>query len=213
MAVMLAGGDGQLRRGWNWPTPVNHRPNSNELVWGTCLALTLLSVSFLVLVLVLGIEVTTWGLEDSTSAGLKEVGRVADFVGARARGVLRIGSHYLLYSGSVAAVEEGVLKTITACMYWLTRSVVSAHRRLLLWVAGAKVMMEEGSSLDSGKEEEGNEEEQRNEVVSRGNPYRWDVNPKQASSRSTKASLEVGRLRCRAVVRRQSKVFGLYLYD
>ena len=138
--------------------------------------------------------------------------RVAVDLGSSTGSIVLVDLHYLLYSGSVAAVEEGFLKTITTCTYWFTRSVVSAHRRLL-WVAGAKVMMEEGSSLDSGKEEEGNEEEQRNEVVSRGNPYRWDINPKQASSRSTKASLEVGRLRCKAAVRRQSKVFGLYLYD
>ena len=59
---------------------------------------------------------------------IKEADWVADFVGARARGV---GVHHLLYGGSVAAVEEGVLKTITACTYWLTQSVVSAHRRLL----------------------------------------------------------------------------------
>ena len=215
VAVNSTGGTDLSHHGGEWLPPASHRPNSNQVPRGARFCLTLLLVVCVALVLGLGREALAQTLVGVSSVGKNEAVELADIVDAKARGVLHVGVCYLLYNMGVGVMEEGVLKTITACAFWLTTIVVSA-RRWVLRDAGAKEVIVERSPPDSKEEgEEGKEEEKRKESTSWGNPGSREVNrPRMdVARRSTKASSEVGRLRCRAAVWMQSKVFGLYLYD
>lgn len=205
VVTMSDGGGNRLHRGWEWLPSGFHRPKRNQPSREAYLCLTLLSVTLMVLVWRLGREVAVLVPVGMATIQKTEAAWMANYVDEGTEGMLRIGVYHLLHTGGVAA-----------CTNWCVRAVVSAYARGL-WVAGAKVaILETGSTLDSGnEEEEGAEEEQRKEDATRGNPFCWDVNrPRdEVARRSTKASLEAGRLRRRAAVRLQSKVFCLYLYD
>ena len=211
VAKMTKGGRTRLLRGRERLPSVNHRPKSSQPSRDanpcpSLLLVTLIISTLIVLAWGLGREVLASKLGGMTSIQLIEAAWVTDYVDAAAREMLRIGVHHLV------------------CTFWYAKAVVSAHTRqrnykrqlVLAWgmrVAGAKAATstEEESTLDSGEEEEGEEEEQRKAL--QGNPSSWEINPTQVMRRLTKASSEVGRLRCRAAVRLQSKVFCLYLYD
>ena len=211
VATMSDGGRNRLHRGWEWLPSGIRRPKSSQPLRDAYLCLALLSVTLIISTLIvlawgLGTEVLASKLGGMASIQLTEAAWVTDYVDATARGMLRIGVHHLL------------------CTFWYAKAVVSARTRqrnykrqlVLAWgmrVAGAKAATstEQESTLDSGEGEEGEEEEQRKAL--QGNPSSWEINPTQVMRRLTKASSEVGRLRCRAAVRLQSKVFCLYLYD
>eukprot|EP01048_Picozoa_sp_COSAG05_P006564 COSAG05_NODE_434_length_9856_cov_1158.820027_2_plen_137_part_00 len=130
----------------------------------------LLLVVCIALVLGLGREALAQMLVGVSSVGKNEAVELADIVDAKARGVLHVEVCYLLYTVGVGVMEEGVLKKITTCAFWLTTIVVSA-RRWVLRDAAAKEVIVERSPLDSKEEgEEGKEEEKRKESTSRGNP-------------------------------------------
>ena len=88
----------------------------------------LLLVVCIALVLGLGREALAQMLVGVSSVGKNEAVELADIVDAKARGVLQVEVCYLLYTVGVGVMEEGVLKKITTCAFWLTTIVVSARR-------------------------------------------------------------------------------------